>query len=199
MEWRQGGGRSDLDLASLYRELQPALLRHLHRMQPASAEDLAADVWLEAAAGLPHFRGDATAFAGWLFTLARRRAIDAHRRVVRRRTDPIDAGDLDQRPGSDRPEADILDRLSAGVAIDRVRDALTPAQAEVVLLRVVAGLGVEQVAEITGRQRGAVRKLHHRGLRRLAGSLPRQTAPTAGSARDFPPWAGNSRGGRRVR
>ena len=170
-----GRGGPDLDLASLYRDLQPALLRHLRRMQPGCAEDLAADVWLEAVAGLPRFQGDATAFAGWLFTLARRRAIDAHRRVARRRTDPVDAEDLAQRPGSERPDADILDRFSAGAAIDRVRDALTPAQAQVVLLRVVAGLGVEQVAEMTGRQRGAVRKLHHRGLRRLAGSLPRRT------------------------
>ena len=171
---RQAEGRPDLDLASLYRDLQPALLRHLRRMQPAWAEDLAADVWLEAAAGLPRFQGDATAFAGWLFTLARRRAIDTQRRQARRRTDAVDAGDLDLRPASDEPDADILDRLSAGAAIDRVRGVLTPAQAEVVLLRVVAGLGVEQVAEITGRPPGAVRQLHHRGLRRLAGSLPRR-------------------------
>jgi len=175
MERRQAEERPDLDLASLYRDLQPALLRHLRRMQPGCAEDLAADVWLEAAAGLPGFRGDATAFAGWLFTLARRRAIDAQRRQARRRTDSVDADDLDLRPASDRPDADILDRMSAGAAIDRVRGALTPAQAEVVILRVVAGLGVERVAEITGRPRGAVRQLHHRGLRRLAGSLPRRS------------------------
>jgi len=170
-----GGGRPDLNLTSLYRDLQPALLRHLRRRQPTCAEDLAADVWLEAAAGLPRFEGDATAFAGWLFTLARRRAIDAQRRVDRRRTDPVDTDDLDLRAGPDRPDTAILDRLSAGAAIARVREALTPAQAEVVLLRVVAGLGVERVAEITGRPRGAVRQLHHRGLRRLAGTLPRHS------------------------
>lgn len=104
----QGGDEPDLDLASLYRRLQPALLRHLRRIQPGGAENLAADVWLEAAAGLPRFRGDGAAFAGWLFTLASR-AIDAHRRVVRRRTDPVDADDLDRWPGPDRPEIDTLD------------------------------------------------------------------------------------------
>ena len=93
----------------------------------------------------------------------------------RRRTDPVDTDDLDLRAGPDRPDTAILDRLSAGAAIARVREALTPAQAEVVLLRVVAGLGVERVAEITGRPRGAVRQLHHRGLRRLAGTLPRHS------------------------
>jgi RNA polymerase sigma-70 factor, ECF subfamily len=44
-------------------------------------------------------------------------------------------------------------------------------QAEVVLLRVLAGLGVEQVARILGKRPGAVRVLAHRGLRRLAERL----------------------------
>ena len=41
-------------------------------------------------------------------------------------------------------------------------------QAEVILLRVVAGLDTETVAQLTGRSPGAVRVAAHRGLRRLA-------------------------------
>jgi RNA polymerase sigma-70 factor (ECF subfamily) len=41
-------------------------------------------------------------------------------------------------------------------------------QAEVILLRVVAGLDNETVARLTGRSPGAVRVAAHRGLRRLA-------------------------------
>src|SRR6266511_3291378 len=48
---------------------------------------------------------------------------------------------------------------------------LPPDQAEVVTLRVVAGLDVAQVAEIVGKRAGAVRVLAHRGLRRLAERL----------------------------
>lgn len=43
-----------------------------------------------------------------------------------------------------------------------------PDQAEVVLLRVVAGLSVEQVAKILGKSAGSVRVAQHRALRRLA-------------------------------
>jgi RNA polymerase sigma-70 factor (ECF subfamily) len=43
-----------------------------------------------------------------------------------------------------------------------------------VLLRVVAGLGVEQVARIVGKRPGAVRVLAHRGLRRLAERLEQE-------------------------
>jgi RNA polymerase sigma-70 factor (ECF subfamily) len=46
--------------------------------------------------------------------------------------------------------------------------ALPPAQAEVVLLRVVGDLSVDDVAAIVGRKPGAVRALQHRALQRLA-------------------------------
>ena len=49
--------------------------------------------------------------------------------------------------------------------------ALPPLQAEVIMLRVVAGLDTEAVAELLGRSPGAVRVAAHRGLRRLAGIL----------------------------
>ena len=45
---------------------------------------------------------------------------------------------------------------------------LSPDQAEVILLRVLAGLDVGQVAKILGKRAGAVRVLQHRGLRKLA-------------------------------
>jgi RNA polymerase sigma-70 factor (ECF subfamily) len=50
--------------------------------------------------------------------------------------------------------------------------ALLPAhQAEVIVLRVVAGLDNETVARLVGRSPGAVRVAAHRGLRRMAGLL----------------------------
>jgi RNA polymerase sigma-70 factor (ECF subfamily) len=45
---------------------------------------------------------------------------------------------------------------------------LPPDQAEVILLRVVAGMDNTQVAGLLGKTPGAVRVLSHRGLRRLA-------------------------------
>jgi RNA polymerase sigma-70 factor (ECF subfamily) len=44
-------------------------------------------------------------------------------------------------------------------------------QAEVIFLRVVAGLDTEAVAEILGRSPGAVRVAAHRGLKKLAALL----------------------------
>jgi RNA polymerase sigma-70 factor (ECF subfamily) len=50
-------------------------------------------------------------------------------------------------------------------------------QAEVILLRVVAGLDTDAVARLTGRSPGAVRVSAHRSLRRLA-ELPTKAGVT---------------------
>lgn len=157
------------DLDALYRRLHPVLLRHLSMAQAWQAEDIAADVWAEVAASLPRFQGDDDAFRAWLFTLARRRLIDSYRRARRRHTDPLP--DEVARASAERPEDDVVARLSAEATIARLRHVLPPEQARIVLLRVVCGLSVDQVAALTGKQAVNVRVIQHRALRRLAGRL----------------------------
>jgi len=156
------------DLAALYQEMQPGLLRYLRGAAPATAEDLAADVWVEVAASADRFVGDRSAFRGWIYTIARRRVIDGQRRAGRRRTDPVVMERMAAFPGADRPDELALDRMTTEAAVAYVFAALSPDQAEVVLLRVLGGLRVAQVAEMLGKRPGTVRVLQHRGLRRLA-------------------------------
>jgi RNA polymerase sigma-70 factor, ECF subfamily len=144
-----------------------ALLRYLRVVAADAADDIAADTWVHVIRGLPRFRGDEAAWRAWLFTTARRRSIDQARRRSRRPEAPID--DV---PASELPTtfdaADIaLEHLSTRAAIALLAD-LPPLQAEVILLRVVAGLDTEAVARLLGRSPGAVRVAAHRGLRRLA-------------------------------
>ena len=60
-----------------------------------------------------------------------------------------------------------LERLSTQSAI-ALLSRLPRLQAEVILLRVVAGMDTESVAHLVGRTPGAVRVAAHRGLRMLA-------------------------------
>jgi RNA polymerase sigma-70 factor (ECF subfamily) len=78
---------------------------------------------------------------------------------------------LADRAGSDDTEAAALDAGTAQVAARAIALALTPDQADVVLLRVLAGLDVGLVAEILGKRPGTVRVLQHKALRRLAGTF----------------------------
>ena len=159
-------------ITALYREFGPGLLRYLRAQAPAEGEDLASEVWMNVAAGLGRFEGDEAAFRCWLFSIARRRLIDFRRREQRRRTmlnslEPAGASD-----GVD-PAAQALMASESEAVLAHIA-TLPPDQAEVVLLRVVAGLDVAEVATIVGKKAGAVRVLQHRALKRLSRRLMRE-------------------------
>ena len=67
----------------------------------------------------------------------------------------------------------VMEAASTKDALRLVR-SLPATQAEVVLLRVVAGLPVAEVAELLGRSPGAVRVACHRGLENLARILTKK-------------------------
>jgi RNA polymerase sigma-70 factor (ECF subfamily) len=162
---------ADWAVAVLYRSLQPRLLRFLRAQAPQDAEDIASQAWLEVARGLPRFAGGEDDFRALVFTVARRRLAN-HRRAARRR--PADlAGDdtltAVAAPGTAEDEA--LAHLQGEEAARLIARLLSPEQAEIVLLRVVSGFTVDEVAGMVGRRPGTVRVLQHRALRRLAQRL----------------------------
>ncbi len=156
--------------ARLWRDCQPSLLRYLRVVIGESAEDVASEVWLEISRRLARFRGGEGQFRAWLFTTARRRVIDLHRYADRH---PVlvtgDLRDLD-RPAPDDAAAAALERMSTDTALALIA-ALPGEQAEIIVLRVIAGLDAVQVAQIIGKRPGAVRVSAHRGLRALAARL----------------------------
>lgn len=151
----------------LWRDGNPALLRYLRVTAPDAAEDVAAETWLQVVRGLATFRGDEQAWRAWLFTTARRRGVDEGRRRARRPTANLDEVPLAQLPGASDAADVAMERLGTQAAIELLK-TLPPLQAEIILLRVVAGLDSETVARLVGRTPGAVRVAAHRGLRRLA-------------------------------
>ena len=161
--------------ATLWHDGQPALLRYLTVINPGAAEDIAAETWTQVVRGLANFRGDEPHWRAWLFTIARRRVIDHGRRLMRRPTTSLETQSdlaLAELPALRSPDAaDLalanLDTRAAIAVIAR----LPPLQAEVIMLRVVAGLDTEMVAQLLGRTPGAIRIAAHRGLHRLAGML----------------------------
>ena len=154
----------------LWRDLQPALLRYLRVAASSAAEDLAADTWVSVVRGLEQFNGDERAFRSWVFTVARHRAVDWHRWAARQRSEPLPLELAGDRPAPDDPAAVALEAESTRAALALIAE-LPRDQAEVVALRVLGGMSVDEVAKIVGKRPGAVRVLAHRGLRRLAQRL----------------------------
>jgi RNA polymerase sigma-70 factor, ECF subfamily len=156
--------------AVLWRDLQPAVLRYLRVAAPAAAEDLAADTWMSVIRGLDRFRGDEPGFRALVFTAARHRALDWRRQASRTPFAAVPVEALEERPAPDDPAEAMLESQSTRAALALIAE-LPRSQAEVVALRMVAGLDVAEVARIVGKRPGAVRTLTHRGLRRLAERL----------------------------
>jgi len=154
--------------AVLFDALQPSLLRYLRWEEPGAADDLAGETWLAVAEHIQDFTGDEAALRAWVFSVARRRLADHRRRGARRRTQSVAPQDLNEVPGGADPADVVLEALSAQQAIDHLVAALSPGQAEVLVLRVVARLSVEDVAQILGKRPGTVRVIEHRALRRLS-------------------------------
>jgi signal transduction histidine kinase/DNA-directed RNA polymerase specialized sigma24 family protein len=131
----------------LYREFHPAVLRYLRARGARAPEAAAERVWLEVARGLQGFSGDEVTFRRWLFDLARR---------------PLEEGDriedpLELREHAREPMSDALSKVAA----------LPSDHADVLLLRALGHLDVDDVASITGQETGAVRLLEMDALRLL--------------------------------
>ena len=155
----------------LFETLHPRLSRFFGAVEPRAADDLTAEVWEAVARGIGTFEGDEAHLRAWAFVIARNRLADHRRRAVRRPTVPLDASALDHLVADEQPERDALARLSGADAGALLARLLSPEQADVVLLRVVADLDAATVAATMGRTETWVRVTQHRALRRLADRL----------------------------
>ena len=163
-----GAGSGDPGaIEELFRELHPRLLRFLRSQENRAADDIAAEVWLAVAKGIAHFEGDWSDFRAWVFGIARRRLADHRRTAMRRRTDVVDAETFEHHFSDDAPEAETLDKMSGQEAAVLIASMLNSEQAEVLLLRVLADLDVDQVAAIMQRTPNWVRVTQHRAVRTL--------------------------------
>jgi RNA polymerase sigma-70 factor (ECF subfamily) len=153
----------------IWEALQPRLLRYLQVIGCDDVDDVAGETWLQVVRDLPKFKkGGADEFRAWLFTIGRHRAVDAARSRIRFRDKVLT---IEMMPPAATPagsvEEEVLQALSTRQAIAMVA-GLSKDQAEVVALRVIAGLDTEAVAKLLRKSPGAVRVALHRGLRALS-------------------------------
>lgn len=155
---------------TLYRDVQPRLVRYLATLVGADAPDVASETWLQVARDLPTFRGDQPAFRAWVVGIGRHRALDHLRAHRRRPADPCDPALLPEAAG----QTDLDEGLATRRALALI-NRLPPDQAEAVLLRIVVGLDAPAAAKVLGKRPGAVRMATSRGLatlRDLVGVTP---------------------------
>ena len=160
--------------AALYGIFAPGVVGFLRGRVPTEAEDVASSVWLEVARSIGRFVGDEAGFRAWLYTIVRRRMMNEFRRHARDWTDPRDPAVLPLIAARDDPEHEVLAAMTASDAAALISSVLPELQAEVILLRIVADLPVEEVSQVLDIAPGHVRVLSHRGLKTLAAYFARE-------------------------
>jgi RNA polymerase sigma factor (sigma-70 family) len=173
LEAAQAG--ADWAWSRLYADLSGPVLGYLRMRGAVESEDLLGEVFVQVARNAGTFEGDYPAFRSWVFTVAHHRLVDERRYRARR---PVVPGEI---PDAARGLGDTEAEALAGLATDEVvalLGTLTSEQRDVLLLRFVGDMSVDEVARIVGRRPGAVKALQRRGLESLRRSLSPVT-PTA--------------------
>lgn len=156
--------------SELYLELAPAVLGYLRVRGVTDFEDLAGEVFLQVVRDLHRFSGNERQFRAWVLSIARNRLIDERRRRVRQPVDPA----ADEVLISAGPTGDVETEALAGLEMDdliRLVGGLSADQQDVLVLRLVGDLTVEEVAAALGKRPGAVKALQRRGLQAIATSM----------------------------
>ena len=151
---------------SLWLLFAPKVAAYVRSRGVRSVDDVTSEVFLGAFSGLPGFYGDGAAFRSWLFTLAHHKSVDAFRRA--RPESPYDPADDDRLSASAEDEA--MPRLGLGQLESALKN-LPDAQREVLLLRVLADLSVDEIARLIGRTPAATRQLQKRAVANLRRSV----------------------------
>ena len=167
-------------LERMFTALAPAVTGYLRVQGSGEPEDLTSEVFVAILRNLRNFQGDEAGFRSWVFTIAHRRLLDERRRRARR---PLPESLTDTADGVARetPAADDVEgAIDRSLGAERVRalcDRLVPDQRDVLLLRLLGDLSIDQIAETLGNSKGAVKALQRRGLAAVGRLLEREGVP----------------------
>jgi RNA polymerase sigma-70 factor (ECF subfamily) len=157
----------------LFRIFGPSVAGYLRMHHVGDPDGTANEVFVRAFRSLHTFRGDASRFRAWLFTIAHHASVDDARRRRRR------IRELPLETISEPVDGQAEDAALHVLARERVRhllDGLSADQRDVLVLRIVADLSVAETAAALGKSYEAVKALQRRGLAALAAAVSSQEA-----------------------
>jgi RNA polymerase sigma factor (sigma-70 family) len=167
-------------LECIFTTLAPVVTGYLRVQGSLEPEDLTSEVFVAVLRNLQDFRGDEAGFRSWVFTIAHRRLLDERRRRARR--PPAEhLGDAPEIVAAEltAPE-DVENAIDRSLGAERVKflcERLVPGQRDVLLMRLLGDLSIEQVARALGKSPGAVKALQRRGLLAINRLLEHEGVP----------------------
>jgi RNA polymerase sigma-70 factor, ECF subfamily len=137
------------------------------------AEDLTGEVFVRFIEGLPNYEYRTSPLLAWLYQIAHARLVDHYRQSQKSRYN-TNIEDI-----TISTDEDLDTKLMLNYNQQRVRAAikqLTEEQQQVILLRFIEGLNVQETADTMGKTTGSIKVMQHRALNALARFLVKQDA-----------------------
>ena len=157
---------------ALLEPVAPRLIGYLRLRGSKDPEAAAGDVFADVARNIDAFEGAADGFDSWVFVIAHRRLIDEYRRSSARPEEVLTDRAIEPSAAASAEEEAM--RIDSIDVVAGMLDDLTGPQRDVIILRVVAGLSIEETAEVLNRPGTAVKALQRRGLAALRRKIEQQ-------------------------
>ncbi len=150
---------------SLFEALSSQIAAFVRARHDRDVDDIVNEIFLGAFRNLDRFAGGEADYRAWVFRIARNKINDSHRRSYR----TVPQANLDTESDtvhSAQAESDLT-LPEQREQIELLLRGLSADQRDVILLRILADLSIEQVAEILEKPPGAIKSLQHRALEAL--------------------------------
>lgn len=139
-----------------------------------AAEDLTGEVFVRMVANLPKYRPTSTPFLAWLYRIAHNLVVDHYRKEENKRELQLDRVDQllvdTNNPAETTEEKMFFNRVKIALL------ELNPTRQEVIVLRFLMGMSLQEVAATLGKSIGAVKVAQHRGLKELREILQQEAS-----------------------
>ena len=159
----------------LLRLLHPMIRRYcrarLGRFAGAdhTADDVAQEVCLAVLTALGRYRDEGRPFESFVYRIAANKVADAQRAAYR---SAIPQAELPDAPSTSPGPEEFAEAASDAGELRELLMQLPPAQRELLLLRVAAGMSAEETGRALNMTAGAVRVAQHRAMQKLRALLP---------------------------
>jgi RNA polymerase sigma-70 factor, ECF subfamily len=184
VEQIKGGDEEAFDvMMTRYRHRVYAVVYHV-LWNPSDAEEVAQDVFVQVFRHINHFRGESSFFT-WIYRIAMNQAISYARKRQRHRhyTLPVDPVDLMALARTDHSAFDQGQQRKIQDLLQTALSRLHPKYRQVVILRELEGMDVEEVSAILKLPTGTIKSRlfrAHRLLRRYCQPLRMEAIITWG-------------------
>lgn len=157
----------EMALTEIYDDFAPAIYRYIYRKTGNAdiAQDLTAETFQRFLDALHRDAGPSDHLSGWLYRVAHNLVVDHYRRQPAEPPACIDDIEVGCPAGQEEHVASQQRAEQARVALQQ----LTPLQQQVLILRFLEEMSLEDVAKVLERTVGSIKALQHRAI----GSLQR--------------------------